>query len=119
MIGEKDKNSLALRVFPLRVFSMTTYYQSTSRAIEKAEMPHHNLRQQVAKIVNDKIKRISAKEYVRANGTNKRVKPYSIPAICGELVAMLGELADINTNKDRIEGIAVFATHGEVMERAF
>jgi hypothetical protein len=87
-------------------------------------MEHTNLRKQVETIVEDKIKRICAKEFLAANqkpdGTfKKKHVPYSVPAIVLTLTGFLSELADKETTVDRIEGIASFVTTGEVFEKAF
>jgi hypothetical protein len=87
-------------------------------------MEHTNLRKQVKTIVEDKIKRICAKEFLAANkkpdGTfKKKHVPYSVPSIISTLTGFLSELADEETGMDRIEGIASFVITGEVFEKAF
>jgi hypothetical protein len=87
-------------------------------------MEHTNLRKQVKTIVEDKIKRICAKEFLSANqkpdGTfKKKHVPYSVPIIVSILTDFLSELANKETGIDKIEGIASFVTTGEVFEKAF
>jgi hypothetical protein len=87
-------------------------------------MNHTNLRKQVKTIVEDKIKRICAKEFLSTNqkpdGTfKKKHVPYSVPVIVSTLTDFLSELADEETGGNRIEEIASFATTGEVFEKAF
>jgi len=101
-----------------------TYHQSNGISIEGENMPFNNLRKQVKRIVEDKIKRISAKEFVNANQLKngiwrKKHVPYTLPVIITDLVSMAAELADENTTGARIEEIASFATNGEVFEKAF
>lgn len=82
------------------------------------------LAQQVDRILDDKIARISrdawAKKNKLPNGMlRKKHVPYTLPAIVDQLVKMRSECADENTTNERLEQIAAFATTGEVRERAF
>jgi prenyltransferase beta subunit len=87
-------------------------------------MEHTNLRKQAKTIVEDKIKRICAKEFLAANqkpdgSFKKKHVPYSVPSIVSTLTGFLSELADEQTTVERIEGIASFVTSGEIFEKAF
>jgi hypothetical protein len=82
------------------------------------------LARQVSTILHDKVRRIAQAEYARTNtlpNGKPRVRyvPYTLPAIVGTLCAMISECADEATSAERLEGIANFATTGEVRERAF
>lgn len=102
----------------------TIYHQSSGSEIDQSEMPYHSLRQQVKRIVEDKIKRICGKEFDKANKLpngqyKKRHVPYTLPACISKMTAFLSELADQNTNRARIEEIAGIVTTGQIMQEAY
>jgi len=102
----------------------TAYHQSNDLKINQSEMPFHSLRQQVKRIVEDKIKRICGKEFDKANKLpngqyKKKHVSYTLPACISEITAFLSELADQNTNQVRIEEIAGIVTTGQIMQEAY
>lgn len=80
-----------------------------------------SLAQQATRIVEDKIKRIATKEYIKANTLSngkqrKKYAPYTLPEVVKEMTNFISELADENITNDRIEEIVNYVTTGQIRE---
>jgi hypothetical protein len=78
-----------------------------------------NKRSQIVFILNDKIKKICQAEFKKVNPAvrmHKATKPYCVPSVCVEMVAMISECSDEKTSDIRLDEIYTFATTGEVFE---
>jgi len=79
------------------------------------------MKNQVSRILNDKIKRLALAAYKQANPNsipaNKQSKPYTLPSECEELVGMLGRIESADSGE--LEAMAHFATTGAVRELAY
>jgi hypothetical protein len=82
------------------------------------------LAQQAKGIIEDKIKRIATKEYIRANTLpngqrRKKYVPYTLPEIVKEMTKLISEIADENITNQRIEEIVAYVTTGQIKELAY
>lgn len=79
------------------------------------------MKEQVARILNDKIARICRVEYIRANPkpvpTHKQPRPYSVPQEAREMIAMLGRLE--TASNEELEEMAAFAGGAGVLQMAY
>ena len=81
----------------------------------------NSLKNQVSRILNDKIKRISLSAYKQSNPnpvpSNKQSNPYALPCECEALVGMLGRIE--SADNDELEAMAHYATTGSLRELSY